>query len=116
MHVGKSKVMRCSRYVNGGRMHVRLNCYPLEEVNCFKYLGSEVAEDGRCERNVVHRMNEGYKARGALKSVLCNRGLGINAKKYLYDGVIVPTVLCRANAWGMRSAREGKLMCWRWCG
>ena len=24
--VGKSKVMRCSRYGNGGRMHVRLNC------------------------------------------------------------------------------------------
>ena len=24
-NVGKSKVMRCSRYKNGGRMHVRLN-------------------------------------------------------------------------------------------
>ena len=29
---------------------------PLEEVECFKYLGSQVAADGRCERNVVHRM------------------------------------------------------------
>ena len=26
MNVGKSKVMRCSRYVNGGRMYVRLKC------------------------------------------------------------------------------------------
>ena len=32
---------------------------PLEEVNCFKYLGSQVAADGGCESDVVHRMNEG---------------------------------------------------------
>ena len=43
-------------------MHVRLNGEPLEEVYCFKYLGSQVAADGGCERNVVHRMNAGYRA------------------------------------------------------
>ena len=60
--VGKSKVMRCSRYGNGDRMHVILNGEPLEQVDCFKYLGSQVAADGGCERDVVHRMNEGYRA------------------------------------------------------
>ena len=41
LNVGKSKVMRCSRYGNGDRMHVILNDEPLyEEVDCFKYLGS----------------------------------------------------------------------------
>ena len=35
---------------------------------CFKYLGSQVAADGGCERVVVHRMNEGYIAWGAQKS------------------------------------------------
>ena len=44
--------------------------------------------DGRCERDVIHRMNEGYRAWGALKSVLNNRGLGIKAKKCLYEGEI----------------------------
>ena len=58
--VGKSKVMRCSWYGNGDRMLVILNGEPLEEVNCFKYLGSQVSADGGCERDVVHRMNEGY--------------------------------------------------------
>ena len=38
------------------RMHVILNGEPLEEVDCFKYLGSQVAADGGCERDVVHRM------------------------------------------------------------
>ena len=35
VNVGKSKVMKCSRYGNGGRMHVIPNGKPLEEVDCF---------------------------------------------------------------------------------
>ena len=46
MNVGNSKVMRCSRYGNGGRMHARLNGEPSKEVDCFKYLESQVAADG----------------------------------------------------------------------
>ena len=38
------------------RMHVILNGEPLEEVDCFKYLGSQVTANGGCERDVVHRM------------------------------------------------------------
>ena len=60
-------------------MHVILNGDPFGEVDCFKYLGSQVAADRGCERDVVHRMIEGYRAWGALKSVLNNRGLGIKA-------------------------------------
>ena len=54
VNVGESKVMRCSRYGNGDRMHVLLNGEPLEEVYCFKYLGSQVTDDGECERDVGH--------------------------------------------------------------
>ena len=86
-----------------------LNGEPLEEVDCLKYLGSQLAADGGWERDVVHRMNEGYRAWGALKSVLSNRGLGIEAKKCLYEGVILPTALYGAEAWGMRSAERRKV-------
>ena len=109
VNVGKSKVMRCSRYGNGVRMHVILNGEPLKEVDCFRYLGSQVAADGRCERDVVHRINEGYRAWGELKSVLNNRGLGIKAKKCLYEGVIIPTAMYGAEASGMRSAKRRKV-------
>ena len=58
VNVGKSKVMRCSRYGNGDRMHVIPNGEPIDEVDCFKYLMSQVAADGGCEKNVVHVQNE----------------------------------------------------------
>ena len=46
---------------------------------------------------------------GSLKSALSKRGLRIKAKKYLYEGVIVPTALYGAGAWGMRSAERRKV-------
>ena len=79
-------------------------------IHPLKYLGSQVAADGGCERDVVHRMKEGYRAWGALKSVLSTRGLGIKAKKCLYEGVIIPTALYGAEAWGMRSVEIRKGM------
>ena len=50
-----------------------------------------------------------YRARGALKSVLSNRGLEIKDKKYPYEGVIVPTALYATEAWVMRSAARRKV-------
>ena len=46
---------------------------------------------------------------GSAESVLSNRGLGIKAKKCLYEGVIVPTALYGAEAWGMRSSERRKV-------
>ena len=59
--------------------------------------------------DVVHRMNEEYRAWGALKSMLNNRGFRINVKKCLYEGEIVPMALYRAEAWGMRNAARMKV-------
>ena len=39
-----------------------------------------------------------------------NRGLWIKAKKCLYEGVIVPTALYGAEAWGMRRAGRRKVL------
>ena len=50
------------RYVNGDRMYVRLNGEPLEEVDCFKYLGSQEVADQGCEMDVIHRSYDSYKA------------------------------------------------------
>ena len=90
-------------------MHVILSGEPLEEVDCFKYLGSQVAADGGCERDVVHRMNEGNRSWVVLKSVLTNRLLGVKVKKCLYEGVILPMPLYRAEAWGVRRAERNKM-------
>ena len=42
--------------------------------------------------------------------MLSNRELWINAKKCLYEKVIVPAALYGAEAWGMRSAERRKVV------
>ena len=61
-----------------GRMDVTLNFEPLEEVYCIKFLVSQVSAHGGLEMEVI---NEKYNAWRTLKSVLSNRGFGVNAKK-----------------------------------
>ena len=51
-------------------------------------------------RRIVHKACEGPKY------VLSNRGLKINGKKHLYEGVIVTTALYGAKALGTRIAEE----------
>ncbi len=41
--------MKCTRVVDGRRMNVTLDGKVVEEVECFKYLGSQVAVDGGIE-------------------------------------------------------------------
>ena len=43
---------------------------------------------------------------GSAESVLSNRGLGIKAKKFLYEGVIVKAALYGAEAWGISAERR----------
>lgn len=61
VNVGKSKVMKCTRRVDGGMMNVMLNGEILEEVDCFRYLGSKVSVDGSVEAEVKSRINEAGK-------------------------------------------------------
>ena len=50
---------------------------------------------------MVHKINEEYRVWEAVKSVLSNRGLWINAKKCQHDTVIVPMASYRPEALGM---------------
>ena len=101
--------MRCTRNEDGARLNAMLHGEALEEVDQFKYLGSVIAANGGVEADVRHRVNEGYKVLGALAGVMKNRGLGMNAKKVLYEKVVVPIVMYGSESWGMKITERQKL-------
>ena len=98
VNVDKSKVMRCTRNEVGARLNVMLNGEAPEEEDQFKYLGSVITANGGVEADVHHKVNEGCKMLGALKGVMKNRGLGMNAKKVLYEKVVMSTVMYGSEA------------------
>ena len=109
VNVAKSKVMRCARDGVVGTLQVCLNGEVLEEVESFKYLGSNVAASGGVEDEVKHRVNEGCKALGALKKVMNGRSVSMGVKRSLYQSVVMPTVLYGAETWGTRVAERRKV-------
>ena len=101
--------MRCTRNGEGGRLEVSLNGETLEEVESFKYLGSHIARDGGVGVEVSSRVKEASKCLGGMKSVMRNRYLGMEAKRRLYEGVIVPTALYGAETWNVKEEDRYRL-------
>ncbi len=95
----KSKVLKCMRLVGGRRMNVALNGDVLEEVECFKYLGSRVAVGGGIEGKVKFRMNDVGKVCGGMKRVFKCKSLGMSAKRRLYESTVLRYVGLRLGIW-----------------
>ena len=109
VNVGKSKVMRCTRGEDGRELKVSLKGERLEEVDSFRYLGAHVARKGGVEVEIECRLREASKCLGGFKNIMRNRHLGMDAKRRLYEGVIVPTVLYGAETWNLREAERKSL-------
>ena len=59
---------------------IRCGTEELEEVNSFKYLGSELSKNGGMKVEIDQRVSERNKLAGALRSLWQNRSLSRQAK------------------------------------
>ena len=50
----KTKVMKVSKNT-GGKMNITIDGHQIKQVESFKYLGSTITEDGRCEQEIKIR-------------------------------------------------------------
>ena len=109
VNANKSKVMVCSTVTNQGVVKIQLNGEILEEVNSFRYLGSMVSRGSGVHVDVKHKIMQGRAVCGALRRVWTNRKLGMDVKKVLYEGIVVPTVLYGGETWGLKVTERKKL-------
>ena len=56
MNVNKSKIMNYSRYMNVDLTNVRLDDKPLDSSGLLKSIGSQVATDSGCERDILQKI------------------------------------------------------------
>ena len=108
VNVGKSKVMKVSRE---GLQHINvsLNGERLEEKNVFRYLGVDIAANGRMTEEIKHRVTEGMKMIGGLKRIWKERGVSKDMKLEMYNRIVVPTVLYGHECWVMNAEARRKL-------
>ena len=101
--VVKTKVMRISRQPSP--VTIRIDQKQLENVECFKYLGSMLTNDGRCTCEIKCRIAMA-KAAFSKKKTLFTSKLDINLRKKLIKCYIWSMVLYGAETWTLRAADQ----------
>ena len=90
-------------------VRVMLDGQELEEVSCFKYLGAQVAAEDGVGSEVNHRVKEAVEVQGAMRDMWKVRSVGMNAKRRMYESIVVPTALYGAETWAVNGRERKKL-------
>ena len=75
----------------------------------FKYLGSTVSNDGRCEEEVRRRIQAGWMSWRKVSGVLCNRKLSTKIMGKMYKSVVRPAMLYIIETVAVTERHMGKM-------
>ena len=93
LKVSRSK----TEYLKAGSVddgeELKLQGEKLKRAKNFKYLGSTVSSDGRCEKEVRGRIQAGWMSWKKVSGVLCDRKLSATVKGKMYKSVVRPAML-----------------------
>ena len=91
MSRSKTKYLRVGGVDDGEEL--KLQGEKVKRAKNFKYLGSTVSSDGRCEEEVRRRIQAGWMSWRKVSGVLCNRKLSVKVKGKMYKSVVRPAML-----------------------
>ena len=81
----------------------------LEEVEDFCYLGSVIAGNGSCDKEIRIRLGKANATFGRLNSIWKNKGLSLLTKTRLYRALVLTTVMYGSETWPMTKTNLKKL-------
>ena len=81
----------------------------MNQVQSFKYLGTIITADGRCNVEVKSRIAQGKSAFHKMKSILCNKSLSLALRKQCLQTYIKPILLYGSEAWTINKATKQRL-------
>jgi hypothetical protein len=73
----------------------------IEEVEEFCYLGSVIAKDGSCDKDIKTRLGKANSIFGRLNNIWRNKRLNYKIKIRLYEALVMTTLLYGAETWPM---------------
>ena len=107
INVKKTKVMRISK-TGEGDVTLFVEGQIVEQVAKFKYLGSIIEADGRCEGEIKARIGMGKDAFGKRKELL-SRKMSRDVKKKIIKTIVWSVTLYGAETWTLRQEDRRRL-------
>lgn len=102
----KTKAMSCA---GNQVLNLNLNGAPIEQVQSFKYLGSEIGSSGQALVDINARVAKAAAAMNALKSLWRKRNVSIKTKKRVYLASVRPVLMYGCESWPVLKQHERKL-------
>ena len=76
----------------------------METVTDFIFLGSKIAADGDCSREIKRHLFLGRKAMKNLDSILKSRDITLPTKVYIVKALVFPVVMYGCESWTIKKA------------
>ena len=103
----KTEYLKAVGVDNGEEL--KLQGEKLKRAKNFKYLGSTVSSDGRCEKEVRRRIQADWMSWKKVSGVLCNRNLSARVKGKMYKSVVRPAMLYEMETVALTERQVGKM-------
>ena len=102
-----------TEYLKAGDMddgeELKLRGEKVKRAKNFKYLGSTVSSDGRCEEKMRKRIQAEWMSWRKMSGVLCNRKLSAKVKGKMYKSVVRPAMLYGIETVAVMEKQVGKM-------
>ena len=116
MNVSKTKTMLISRNSRGKSIKVEVNGTTLEQVDQFKYLGTQITVDAKSEIEIKNRINLAKAKFSMMAKVLTSRKLSIPLKIQMKNCYVFSILMYGAEAWTLTKPLEKNLEPFQmWC-
>ena len=103
----KTEYMRVGGVDDGEEL--KLQEEKVKKAKNFKYLGSTVSNDGRCEEEVRRRIQAGWMSWRKVSGVPCDRKLSAKVKGKIYKSVVRPAMLYGMETVAVTERQMGKM-------
>ena len=88
---------------------VKLGMDNIKRVTTFKYLGSNVMDDGCMDSEINHRIQCAWMTWRRSSGILCDKRISAKVKGRFYKSVVRPAMVYGAETWPVKKAQERKL-------
>ena len=109
LNISKTKVMVMSKVNGNTTTNIVVAGERLEQVERFKYLGSVMTQEVRCEEEIKTRVAIAKNAFNKIKTIATNRSISISLRKRFIKTYVWSTLLYGCEAWTISKNMERKI-------
>ena len=116
MNVKKTKTMVLSKDPKGKQVEIKVNGEILEQVDTFKYLGTQINDDLKTDKEIVTRENIARSKFSSMHKILTSKRLKMSTRLNILKCYIFSIYCYGCEAWTLNKVLERKIEVFEmWC-